>query len=66
MWGGGPPGYDPSEKVDINEGKIGFKKNVGQIEADMAKIGIATRAELKHDLDYLNTMKQLKEQPRDK
>ena len=66
LWGGGPPGYDPKDKVDINEGKIGFKKNVGQIEADMAKIAIATRAELKHDLEYLNTMKQLKEQPRDR
>ena len=66
LWGGGPPGYDPKEKVDINEGKIGFKKNVGQLEADMAKIGIATRAELKHDLEYLNTMKQLKAAPKDK
>lgn len=46
LWGGGPPGYDPKEKVDVNEGKIGFKKAVGQLEADMAKIGIATREEL--------------------
>lgn len=27
----------------------------------MAKIAVATRAELKHDMDYLQNMKQLKE-----
>lgn len=32
----------------------------------MARVGIATRAELKHDMDYLNTMQQLKEQPQNK
>ena len=43
LWSGGAPGYDPKEKVDINEGKIGFRRVVGQLEQDMSKIGIATR-----------------------
>ena len=29
LWGGGEPGYDPSQKVDLNAGKIGYKKAVG-------------------------------------
>jgi len=53
LWSGGSAGYDEETKGDINEGKIGFKKAVGKYEADMARIAIATRAELKHDTDFL-------------
>lgn len=46
-------GYD--RKIDINAGKIGFKKAVGGLQADFARIEIANRHELKHDLDFLKT-----------
>lgn len=45
------PGYEG--KVNVNEGKIGFKKAVGGKEADMARIAVASRTELKHDIDFL-------------
>ena len=66
LWGGGAPGYDPKEKVNINEGKIGYKKALGKNEADMAKIGIATRAELKHDMDFMKQQKELRDGNMDK
>ena len=53
LWSGGKPGYDPNEKVDINEGMIGYKKALGAKEADMARIAVATRQELKHDMDFI-------------
>ena len=54
LWNGGEPGYEPGSKVDINEGKIGYKKAVGAIQADLAKIQVASRAELQHDMNYLS------------
>jgi hypothetical protein len=51
LWQGMEPGYEG--KVDVNEGKIGFKKAVGGKEADMARIAVASRSELKHDIDFL-------------
>ena len=53
LWAGGEAGYEPGSEFDVNEGKVGFKKNVGAIEADMARIKIATREELQHDVRYL-------------
>ena len=38
LWNGGEPGYEPGEEVDINEGKIGFKKAVGGTQADLNRI----------------------------
>ena len=32
LWSGGTPGYDIRDKVNVNEGKIGFKKAAGKIE----------------------------------
>ena len=29
LWNGGEPGYEPGSEVDINAGKIGFRKAVG-------------------------------------
>ena len=54
LWSGGEPGYEPGSEVDINEGKIGFRKAVGATQADLARIKVATREELQHDMDYLN------------
>lgn len=54
LWNGGEPGYEPGAQVDINEGKIGFRKAVGAIQADLNRIEVATRAELQHDMDFLN------------
>jgi hypothetical protein len=51
LWQGVEPGYD--SKVDTNEGKIGYKKSLGAKEADMARIAVASRSELKHDMDFL-------------
>ena len=66
LWGGAPPGYDPKDKYDPNEGKIGYKKAAGKLEQDMAKISVATRAELKRDLDFLKQQKALQEGGMDK
>lgn len=51
LWSGGPPGYD--RKVDTNSDKVGFKRAVGGLAADMERIKMATRSELKHDMDFL-------------
>ena len=53
LWTGGEAGYDQGSNFDINEGKVGFKKNMGALEADMARISVATREELQHDVRYL-------------
>ena len=66
LWGGGAPGYDPKQKVNINEGKIGYKKAAGKLESEMAKISVATRAELKHDMDFLKKQKELRDGTMDK
>ena len=29
LWNGGEAGYEPGSEVDVNEGKIGFKKALG-------------------------------------
>jgi leucyl-tRNA synthetase len=60
LWSGHPAGYDKETKSDINAGKIGFKKAVGKLEADMQRIQIASRAELKHDTDYLKKIAELR------
>ena len=46
LWNGSEPGYEPGAEVDVNAGKIGFKKAKGAIEADLARIQVATRSEL--------------------
>ena len=38
LWNGGEPGYEPGNEVDINAGKIGFKKAVGATQADLNRI----------------------------
>ena len=59
LWSGMDPGYE-GEKQDVNEGKIGFKKqNVGA-QADIAKMAVATRSELKHDMDFLKQQAELR------
>ena len=66
LWNGGEPGYEPGNQVDINEGKIGFKKAVGATQADLNRIEVATRAELQHDMDFLNQQAALREGKMDK
>lgn len=66
LWSGGEAGYEPGATVDINEGKIGFKKVMGATQADLARMKVATRAELKHDMDYLNQQAALREGKMDK
>lgn len=66
LWTGGEAGYEPGSEFDINEGKVGFKKNVGAIEADMARIKIATREELQHDVRYLQQQAALRSGNMDK
>ena len=29
LWNGGEPGYEPGNEVDINEGKVGYRKAMG-------------------------------------
>ena len=29
LWNGGDPGYEPGNEVDINEGKVGYRKALG-------------------------------------
>mmetsp|Transcript_32549 Transcript_32549/g.38284 ORF Transcript_32549/g.38284 Transcript_32549/m.38284 type:complete len:96 (+) Transcript_32549:574-861(+) len=66
LWSGGEAGYEPGNEVDINEGKVGFKKNVGAIAADMARIKVATREELQHDMRFLHQQAALREGTMDK
>lgn len=46
LWSGGEAGYEPGSDFDVNAGKIGYKKNVGAIQNELANMKIATRAEL--------------------
>ena len=58
-------GYE-GEKQQVNEGKVGFKKmNVGA-QADIAKMAVATRSELKHDMDFLKQQAELRNGGMDK
>ena len=66
LWMGGEPGYEPGEEVDINAGKVGFRKAVGATQADLDRMAVATRAELKHDIDFINKQNALKAGPMDK
>lgn len=61
LWSGGEPGYEPGAEVDINEGKIGYKKALGATQADLARMKVATRAELKHDMDFIKKQAALRE-----
>ena len=38
LWNGGEPGYEPGNELDINEGRIGFRKAVGATQADLNRI----------------------------
>lgn len=60
LWSGHSAGYDKETKFDVNEGKIGFKKAANKIESDLARMQIATRAELKHDTDYMKKMAEFR------
>ena len=60
LWNGGEPGYEPGNEVDINAGKIGFRKAVGATQADLDRIKVATRSELQHDMKYLEKQAALK------
>ena len=46
LWNGGEAGYEPGNEVDINKGKIGFRKAVGATQADLDRIKVASRSEL--------------------
>jgi hypothetical protein len=52
LWAGQEPGYE-GEKQDVNDGKVGFKKQAVGHATDIAKMAVATRSELKHDMDFL-------------
>ena len=43
------------------QGKIGFKKAKGGLEAELDKMSVATRAELKHDMDFMKKQAALKD-----
>lgn len=58
LWQGREAGYD--EAFDVNTGKIGFKKSVGGVQADIEKMAVATRSELKHDMDFLKQQAELR------
>ena len=66
LWGGGQAGYDPKENYDVNEGKIGLKKAAKGVEAELKKVGVASRAELKHDMDYIKKQNELRSGAMDK
>ena len=66
LWNGGEPGYEPGSEVDINEGKIGFRKAVRATQADLNRIQVATRAEIQHDMNFLDKQTALKNGPMDR
>lgn len=66
LWNGGEAGYEPGHEVDINAGKIGFKKAVGAIQADLNRIQVATREELQHDMNFIEKQNALKAGPMDR
>ena len=61
LWEGGEPGYIPGTKSDINKGKIGGQKNQGGLQYEMEKLKLLNRHELKHDVEYMNMAKNLRE-----
>ena len=66
LWNGGEAGYEPGSEVDVNEGKIGFKKALGATKADLNRIQVATREELQRDMNFIKKQQALKEGNMDK
>ena len=66
LWNGGAPGYEPGEEVDVNAGKIGFRKAVGGTQADLNRIQEATRSELQRDVQFIKGQAALREGGMDK
>ena len=66
LWNGGEPGYEAGAEVDINEGRIGFKKAVVATQADLNRIQVASRAELQHDMNFIQKQAALREGKMDK
>lgn len=60
LWQGGDPGYLPGDVVDNSKDKIGQKKAVGAIEAQMDKLKLLNRHEVKHDVEFLNMATKLR------
>lgn len=60
LWQGSDAGYLPGDVVDTGKHKIGNNKAVGVLDAQMEKLKLLNRHELKHDVDFLNTATELR------
>ena len=60
LWQGGDPGYLPGDVVDSGKHKVGNKKSQGALEYQMDKLKLLNRAELKHDVEFLNMATDLR------
>lgn len=65
LWEGGEPGYLPGLKSDLNKGKIGLQKVKGKDVAEMDKLKMLTVQEMKHDVEFLNASRQLRDMAAD-
>lgn len=54
-------GYHTGAAKLANQAKIGPKKSVGQLEAQMDKMKVLSRAEAKHDIDFMNRAQDIRQ-----
>jgi hypothetical protein len=60
LWQGGDAGYLPGDMLSNERDKHANKKAQGALEAQMEKLKVLNRAELKHDVEYLNMATDLR------